>query len=147
MHVCIDFYIFRTHTHTYIHTNTYTRTCTPKFVNLCIMRFNLKYFRYFPSNFRFDLSYSKEKLHHWHLFRLMWIFNLDTAIKRSRTRCTRRRASSEHPFCRRAPLLAMIQPLRALPFNTMKPASIYTPTLLITPNSRSQKHLHVILSR
>jgi len=41
----------------------------------------------------------------------------------------------------------MIQPPRALPFNTMKPALIYTPTLLITPDSRLQKHLHVILSR
>jgi len=42
------------------------------------------------------------------------------------------------------PLLQMIQP----PFNNlMKPASIYTLTFLITPNSRSQKHLHVILSR
>ena len=43
--------------------------------------------------------------------------------------------------------LPSIQPLRALPFNTMKLALIYTPTLLITPNSKSQKHLHVILSR
>ena len=54
---------------------------------------------------------------------------------------------AEYRFCRRAPLLAMIQPPRALPFNTMQPALIYMPTLLITPNSRSQKHLHVILSR
>jgi len=35
----------------------------------------------------------------------------------------------------------------ALPFNTMKLASIYTLTLFITANERSQKHLHVILSR
>ena len=47
-------------------------------------------------------------------------------------------------ICHRAPPLPMIQP----PFNNlMKPASIYTLTFLITPNSRSQKHLHVILSR
>jgi len=52
-----------------------------------------------------------------------------------------------HPFNCRAPLLAMIQPPRALPFNTMKPALIYTPALLITTNSKSQNHFHVILSR
>ena len=70
-------------------------------------------------------------------------------VRNSAVTATNERNNSPfcHPFCRRAPLLAMIQPLRALSFKMMKPASIYTPILLIMLNSRSQKHLHVILSR
>jgi len=52
-----------------------------------------------------------------------------------------------HLFCRRVPILSMLQPPHALPFNTMELASIYTQTLLITAKSKSQKHVHVILSR
>jgi len=42
----------------------------------------------------------------------------------------------------------MIQLPHAPPFNNlMKPALIYTLTFLITQNSRSQKNLHIILSK
>ena len=49
-------------------------------------------------------------------------------------------------ICHRAPPLTTIWPSRAHPLNTMKLALIYTQTWLISAQSKSQKHLHIIHS-
>jgi len=50
-------------------------------------------------------------------------------------------------FCHHAPLVATILPLRATPLNATKLALTFMTISQITANLRSQKHLHVILSR